>query len=448
MTFKSVLDIDCGIRFMYDNLELNSSCARKMLLESRMMTSKRELDIYYGKLNALYNKDFKAISSKLMCLKDIATTIRRLVGGIVLDDIELFEIKYLSMIACDVRKLLLEQKITAVNVHDLQEVVNILDPDRLNIPSFYIYDSYSEQLAYVRREIRSISGYGKEVSDESREHIIELQKLNDEIEEQVRISLAERLQVYGAKLEHALNSLSLLDILIAKVLQMKSLGLCFPALAEESETFYHKMFNPMVKRLLEDSGKEFFPVDIAFSRVPATIIGANMGGKTVVLKTLALNQLLAQFGFGVAAGCCCVNIVDNIIFCIGDEQNMQKGLSSFAAEMLALDRVVKSFRRGENILALIDEPARTTNPVEGTALVEGLLETISFDKGGFLLTTHYNIKNDGIKRYRVKGLVDGVMDYTLIEAESGDVPHEAVAIAEKLGIDGEWIKLTKKHLNN
>ena len=94
MTFKSVLDIDCGIRFMYDNLELNSSCARKMLLESRMMTSKRELDIYYGKLNALYNKDFKAISSKLMCLKDIATTIRRLVGGIVLDDIELFEIKY------------------------------------------------------------------------------------------------------------------------------------------------------------------------------------------------------------------------------------------------------------------------------------------------------------------------------------------------------------------
>ena len=65
-----------------------------------------------------------------------------------------------------------------------------------------------------------------------------------------------------------------------------------------------------------------------------------------------------------------------------------------------------------------------------------------------MLTTHYNIKNDGIKRYRVKGLVDGVMDYTLIEAESGDVPHEAVAIAEKLGIDGEWIKLTKKHLNN
>ncbi len=448
MTFKSVLDIDCGIRFMYDNLELNSSCARKMLLESEMMTSKREIDVYYGKLNELYNKEFKAISQKLMCLKDISTTIKRLAGGIVLDDIELFEIKYLSMLCCDVRKLLQQQKISAVNLHDLQGVVDILDPDRLNIPSFYIYDSYSENLAYVRREIRSISGYGKEISEEERVQVLELQRLNDEIEAEVKAHLTEELGRYAPKLEHALNSLAFLDILIAKVLQMKQLGLCFPAVAEDVETFYHKMFNPMVKKAVEESGKRFYPIDIAFSKLPVTIIGANMGGKTVVLKTLALNQLLAQFGFGIAAECCCVNIVDKVMFCIGDDQNTQKGLSSFAAEMLSIDLVVKSLKKGENILALVDEPARTTNPVEGTALVEGLLEVISENRAGFLLTTHYNIKNDKVKRYRVRGLVDGVMDYTLVEAESGDVPHEAVAIAEKLGIDKDWIDLTRKHLNN
>ncbi len=448
MTFKSVLDIDCGIRFMYDNLELNSSCARKMLLESGMMTSKRDIDVYYGKLNELYNKEFKAISLKLMCLKDISTTIKRLAAGVVLDDIELFEIKYLSMLSCDVRKLLQEQKISAVNLQDLQVVVDILDPDRLNIPSFYIYDSYSENLAYVRKEIRNISGYGKEISEEERLQVLELQKLNDEIEAEVRGLLAEKLVQYAPRLEHALSSLSFLDILIAKVLQMKKLGLCFPSIAEDTETFYHKMFNPMVKEALEEKQKAFCPVDIAFSRVPVTIIGANMGGKTVVLKTLALNQLLAQFGFGVAAGCCCVNIVDKVMFCIGDDQNTQKGLSSFAAEMLSIDGVVKSLRKGENILALVDEPARTTNPVEGTALVEGLLEVLPSNRGGFLLTTHYNIKNDKVKRYRVKGLVDGIMDYTLVEAQSGEVPHEAVAIAEKLGVDKDWIELTRKHLNN
>lgn len=448
MTFKSVLDIDCGIRYMYDNLELNSSCARKMLLESEMMTSKREIDVYYGKLNELYNKDFKAISLKLMCLKDISTTLKRLAGGIVLDDIELFEVKYLAMISQDVRNLLAEQKITAVNLHDLSGVIDILDPDKLNIPSFYVYDSYSEQLAYVRKEIRSLTGYGKEVVDQEKDHLLELQKLNDEIEAEVRGGLVEKLVVYATKLEHALKSLSLLDILIAKCIQMKKLGLCFPSVAEGTETFYSKMFNPMVKSVLENAGKEFYPVDITFSNVPVTIIGANMGGKSVVLKTIVLNQLLAQFGFGTAAECCCVNLVDGIVFCIGDDQNTQKGLSSFAAEMLAIDGAVKRMRKGDNVLVLVDEPARTTNPVEGTALVEGLLEVISSNRGGFLLTTHYNIKNDKVKRYRVKGLVDGVMDYTLVEAESGDVPHEAVAIAEKLGIDRQWIELTRKHLNN
>lgn len=448
MTFKSVLDIDCGIRFMYDTLEVNSSCARKMLLESEMMHDKREIDFYYSKLNELYNKDFKAISNKLMCLKDIETTIKRVGAGIVLDDIELFEIKYLAMTSQDVRALLQQQHISAVNLPDLAEVISILDPDSLNIPSFYVYDSYSEELAQIRRQMKQIAGYGQEVEGEAKSQLLELQRQNDELEAEIRSELSGRLKEYARKLEHCLKNMALLDILIAKVVQMKQFGLCFPSVAEGCETWYRNMFNPMVKRSLEEAGKEFHAVDITFSTLPVTIIGANMGGKTVVLKTLALNQLLTQFGFGVAAQNACVNIVDKITFCIGDDQNAQKGLSSFAAEMLSINEVVKSIRGGENILALVDEPARTTNPVEGTALVEGLLELIPYNKGGFLLTTHYNIKNEQVKRYRVKGLCNGVMDYTLVEAESGDVPHEAVAIAEGLGIDKQWIELTKKHLNN
>ncbi len=448
MTFKSVLDIDCGIRFMYDNLELNSSCARKMLLETPMMTSKREIDIYYGKLNQLFNKNLAPLANKLMCLKDVETTIKRVAAGVVLDDIELFEIKYLAMVSRDVLALMREQNITAVNLPDLNDVVAILDPDKLNIPSFYVYDSYSQELMQVRKQMKAISGYGQEVEGEQKQQLLELQKRNDEIEAEVRGVLSGRVKEYSKELGHAFRSLALLDILIAKVQQMKALGLNFPSVTEVGETFYVQMFNPMVREALEDLGKQFYPVDIAFADVPVTIIGANMGGKSVVLKTLALNQLLTQFGFGVAAQVCCVKVVNKVMFCIGDDQNAQKGLSSFAAEMLAINDVVKGLRAGENILALVDEPARTTNPVEGTALVEGLLEVIGRSEGGFVLTTHYNIKNEDVKRYRVKGLKDGVMDYTLIEAESGDVPHEAVSIAQSLGIDPEWIEKTRKHLNN
>ena len=448
MTFKSALEIDCGLRFMYDTLDIISPCGRKMLLEGEMMTTKREIDFHYRRLNEIYDKDCTKIAHKLMCLKDIHTTLNRLDSGTVLDDIELFEVKYLAIVSSEVLELLQEQNIVAVGLPHLGNVVEILDPDGVNIPSFYVYDSYSEELREVRKQIKAIQGNGEDLPDEKRQFLAVLLQKNADLELEIREMLSGKLREYAGDLSVALRNLSFLDILIAKAGQMKKLGLCFPVVVEDGETFYNGMFNPAVRDALMAKGKEYMPVDIEFEREPVTIIGANMGGKTVVLKSLALNQLLTQFGFGVAAHDCCVNLVGEVALCIGDDQSMEKGISSFAAEMMAINKVVLKIREGRNLLALVDEPARTTNPVEGTALVEGLLDVLGQIKGGFVLTTHYNILNGNVKRYRVKGLRDNIMDYTLEVTHCGDVPHEAVAIAESLGIDPQWIECTKRNLNN
>lgn len=448
MTFKSALDIDCGLRYMYDTLDIMSPCGRKMLLAGEMMTSKRELDFYFRRLNEIYDKDCSKIAHKLMCIKDIQNTLSRLQGGTVLDDIELFEVKYLAIVSGEVKELLQEQHIVAVGLPELKKVVDILDPDSLNIPSFYVYDSYSEELREVRKQMRALQGNGEELPDDKRAELAILLQKNADLELEIRERLSGELNKFAEELVLALRNLSFLDILIAKAAQMKKFGLCFPVVVEDGETFYNGMFNPAVKDALQTKGREYMPVDIEFEREPVTIIGANMGGKTVVLKCLALNQLLTQFGFGVAAHDCCVNIVDEVALCIGDDQSIEKGISSFAAEMMAINSVVLKIREGKNLLALVDEPARTTNPVEGTALVEGLLDVINGIKGGFVLTTHYNILNDKVKRYRVRGLRNNVMDYTLEVTHCGDVPHEAVAIAESLGIDPQWIDCTKRNLNN
>lgn len=448
MTFKSALEIDCGLRYMYETLEVISPCGRKMLLGSEMMTGKREIDYYYSKLNEIYYRDCTRIANKLMCLKDIQNTLSRLSEGAVLDDIELFEVKYLAIVSSEVLLLLEELRIKSVRLPVLEEVVKILDPDGLNIPSFYVYDTYHPELKEIRRQMRLLQGAGEELPKEKREELAVLLQRNADIELEVRCGLSQTLRKFAADLTLSLRNLSFLDILIAKAEQMKRLGLCFPAVTEDGETFYNGMFNPAVKEIVVKQGREYVPVDISFEREPVTIIGANMGGKSVVLKSLALNQLLVQFGFGVAAHDCCVNLVEEVALCIGDEQSIVKGVSSFAGEILAIDAVIRKIRAERSLLALIDEPARTTNPVEGTALVEGLLEVIGKVKGGFVLTTHYNIENDRVKRYRVKGLRDGVMDYTLEQTQCGDVPHEAIAIAQSLGIDPEWIECTKRNLNN
>ena len=413
-----------------------------------MMTTKREIDFHYRRLNEIYDKDCTKIAHKLMCLKDIHTTLSRLENGAVLDDIELFEVKYLAIVSSEVLALLQEQNIFAVGLPHLEKVVEILDPDGVNIPSFYVYDSYSDELREVRKQIKAIQGNGEELPDDKRQQLAVLLQRNADLELEIREMLSGRLREFAGDLSVALRNLSFLDILIAKAGQMKKLGLCFPVVVEDGETFYNGMFNPAVKDALVAKGKEYMPVDIEFEREPVTIIGANMGGKTVVLKSLALNQLLTQFGFGVAAHDCCVNLVDEVALCIGDDQSIEKGISSFAAEMMAINKVVLKIREGRNMLALVDEPARTTNPVEGTALVEGLLDVLGEIKGGFVLTTHYNILNGNVKRYRVKGLRDNIMDYTLEVTHCGDVPHEAVAIAESLGIDPKWIECTKRNLNN
>jgi dsDNA-specific endonuclease/ATPase MutS2 len=203
-----------------------------------------------------------------------------------------------------------------------------------------------------------------------------------------------------------------------------------------------------VKVALAAHGREFQPVDITYGMQPTLITGANMGGKTVVLKTLTLCQLLFQFGFGIPAASAQIAVKDEIYFCIGDEQSVEKGLSSFAAEMKNIDAVIKASRMNKRLLALIDEPARTTNPTEGTALVTALLKVLTGSGVSLVMTTHYDIEPGEARCLRVKGFENGEMDYRLVEVQDGEVPHEALNIAQSLGIDSEWIGIARNLLES
>jgi len=211
------------------------------------------------------------------------------------------------------------------------------------------------------------------------------------------------------------------------------------------------MFNPEVKAALLKGGRQFQSVDFSFdSGVPATVIGANMGGKTVALKTLCLCQYLFQFGFAVPAASAKMMLFDSVQFCIGDDQDQRKGLSSFAAEMLRIDSMIKAVESGCKVLALVDEPARTTNPVEGSALVSALLKLLSGkDNLALVLTTHYKVQGAG-QCWRVKGLCEGSkgmkMDYELVRSASNEVPHEALNIARELGINAKWLEEAAKEI--
>lgn len=445
MLLKNVIDSPCGLRFVLDQLELQSGYARRWLLDRPMMTNADEIEATYGMLHRFVDMmqcidvtRLNTLRFKLQALKDIRTTIANLAHSATLDDIELFEVKHLAILATDVARLMDEQGMTdVIEIPDLAPVITILDPDGMKIATFYVYDSYCAEL----RELRSQMRQHPDQQDD-------LMLQASELEEGVRRDLSRQLHPWAAAIEQAQVALAQIDVCLAKAQQIRQMGMCFPGLSMTEGSTYHAMFHPQVREALATAGRDFQPVDISYGLSPTLITGANMGGKTVVLKTLTLCQYLFQFGFGIPAAKAQIAVKDEVYFCIGDEQSVERGLSSFAAEMKNIDRVIQASRTDSRILALIDEPARTTNPTEGAALVTALLRLMQDRPVSLVMTTHYDIEPGHARCLRVKGFENGTMDYSLVEVHDGEVPHEALNIAQSLGIDTEWLTLARTLLSH
>ena len=428
---------------MLDQLDLQSGFARRWLLDSPMMTAEDDIRDSYRVLHCftdfIEREDKTYIDTlqfRLQGLKDIRTTIKNLAQKSTLDDIELFEVKHLAILATDVNRLLQEHGMAdVVSIPALDEVINILDPDGMKIATFYIYDSYCAQLKDLRSQMR-------QHPDQQDDLLLQA----SELEEGVRRDLSRQLHPFATAIEQAQLALARIDVNLAKAMQMRQMALCFPVLSNDGTSRYQDMFHPQVKAALQSRGRDFQPVNIGFGLHPTLITGANMGGKTVVLKTLTLCQLLFQFGFGIPAASAQIAVKDEIYFCISDEQSVEKGLSSFAAEMKNIDAVIKASRENRKLLALIDEPARTTNPTEGAALVSALLKVLEDKDMSLVMTTHYDIEPGEARCLRVKGFENGTMDYQLVEVQDGEVPHEALNIAQSLDIDNEWITIARTML--
>ena len=185
-----------------------------------------------------------------------------------------------------------------------------------------------------------------------------------------------------------------------------------------------------------------------------------MAGKTVLLKSVGLLQLMYQFGFPVPASSAGIVPVDDVVFCIGDEQNEMKGLSSYASEITRISEILRR-SESERLMVLIDEPARTTNPIEGKALVQSLVSIMETRNSITMITTHYSQLGTACRRLRVKGFVETMsdipvsaqnindfIDYSLVPDDSDEVPHEALRIAELLDCYPALINQARNNLMN
>lgn len=450
-----------GLRYLIARLPLQSAPARRHLMALPWLVSvdaiAAETELTRRAIRFCQSQETRvgAIRLKLHQLRDIHGTISHIEAGTTPDDIELFELKHFWLIAHDIRHLLAADDQPLVTLPDTAAVLGILDPEATRVPTFYLYDCYDALLADLRHRMAEARRQGDKTLEEA------LREETMQREDVVRQRLGEELHRQHHPIRETMNALARLDIVLAKALLSEELNLILPEVATEGETNLRGMFNPYIKELIGQRGQHYQPVSIAFGTNPVLITGANMGGKTVLLKTVALVQMLAQFGFPVPATSAHLVPVARVMLSSGDNQSVQQGLSSYAAEMLHINNMLKAVRKGQHILVLIDEPARTTNPTEGEALAQAIVLLLTKLKVRSLITTHYSGHHFGCTRLRVKGFsgkelpvnitpetLGNHFDYAL-EADTGEsVPHEALRIAQILGVDAELTALAEEQLNN
>jgi DNA mismatch repair protein MutS2 len=118
--------------------------------------------------------------------------------------------------------------------------------------------------------------------------------------------------------------------------------------------------------------------------------GPNAGGKTVALKAAALAALFVRAGMHVlAADGARVDLFDQVLAQIGDEQDIRESLSTFSAHMANLADITR--RATDRSLVVLDEIGVGTDPGEGAALAQAVLEALAERGARVVATTHYNL---------------------------------------------------------
>lgn len=137
------------------------------------------------------------------------------------------------------------------------------------------------------------------------------------------------------------------------------------------------------------------------------ITGPNTGGKTVAIKTVALNCMMAQTGLHVACREADICMCSGFLCDIGDGQDMSENLSTFSSHIVNVLDILKKVDRDS--LVILDELGSGTDPAEGMGIAVAILEELKKSGALFLVTTHY----PEVKQYaeRAEGMVNARMTF-------------------------------------
>ena len=263
--------------------------------------------------------------------------------------------------------------------------------------------------------------------------------------ERILDELSAQVAGQAAQLQETLDTLARFDFWAAKARLAEEMDATPAEIADRPEVVMLSARHPGLSGTV-------VPIDIRLGDgyTALLITGPNTGGKTVALRTLGLLCLMHQAGLHVpAAPGTRLPVLRDIFADIGDEQSVAQSLSTFSGHLKSIVRIVQA--AGPGCLVLLDELGAGTDPTEGSALAQALLDR--FIKAGALVaaTTHYaelKLYAHTTPQARNASVEFDVETLRPTYRLSIGLPgrSQAFAIAERLGLPAEIVADARSHL--
>ena len=241
--------------------------------------------------------------------------------------------------------------------------------------------SASGNTVYI--EPRAVVNLNEEIASSRADERYEIQRILQE--------LSDLFRPHAAEIANNAWIIGHLDLVRAKVRFMQETGAVVPDLSEEQDIQLLSVRHPLIENAV--SNDLHFGPDLT----EIVITGPNTGGKTIMLKTLGLAQIMAQSGLPILADKGSrVGIFSQIFADIGDEQSIEQSLSTFSSHMTNIVSILEQV--DSESLVLLDELGAGTDPQEGAALAIAILEDLRLRQIKTMATTHYpELKAYGIE---------------------------------------------------